>query len=143
MPSSHAPAITSSSMPSRTDDSHAENFTPGDLAVGVMVGRISQSFDFFVFGIGCVLAFPAVFFPFATQVDGLFYSFAMFALAFVARPLGSMFFLVLQRYFGLPTKLTIALFLLGMATAGTAFVPSYATLGWWAIVALAVLRFGQ
>jgi len=54
-----------------------------------------------------------------------------------------MFFVVLQRQLGLPTKLTIALFLLGMATAGTAFLPGYATLGWAAILALAVLRFGQ
>ncbi len=123
--------------------SHDERITPGDLAVGVIVGRISQSFDVFVFGLGCVLAFPAAFFPFASQLDGMFYAFAVFALGFIARPLGSMFFLVLQRHFGVATKLTIALFMLGMATAGIAFMPGYATLGPWAIVALVVLRFGQ
>jgi MFS family permease len=121
----------------------AGHITPGDLAVGVIVGRISQSFDVFVFGLGCVLAFPKVFFPFAGQLDGMFYAFAVFALGFIARPLGSMFFLVLHRHFGVATKLTIALFMLGMATAGIAFMPDYATLGMWAIVALALLRFGQ
>jgi MFS family permease len=143
MPTSHIESVPGPVVHARGGSSHAEPLAPGDLAVGVMVGRISQSFDFFVFGIGCVLAFPAVFFPFASQIDGVFYSFAVFALAFIARPLGSMFFLVLQRQFGLPTKLTIALFLLGMATAGTAFLPGYGTLGWAAILALAVLRFGQ
>ena len=128
---------------SRTASSHGEHVTPGDLAVGVIVGRISQSFDVFVFGLGCVLAFPRAFFPFASQLDGMFYAFAVFALGFIARPLGSMFFLVLQRNFGLATKLTIALFMLGMATAGIAFMPGYSTLGWWAILALALLRFGQ
>lgn len=123
--------------------SHTEQLAAGDLAVGVVVGRISQSFDFFVFGIGCVLAFPAVFFPFASELDGVFYSFAIFALAFIARPLGSMFFLVVQRYIGLPAKLTITLFLLGMATAGTAFLPGYGSWGWAAIAVLAVLRFVQ
>lgn len=123
---------------------HAEeHLTAGDLAVGVVVGRISQSFDFFVFGIGCVLAFPAVFFPFASRIDGVFYSFVIFALAFIARPLGSMFFLVLQRRVGLPTKLTITLLLLGMATAGTAFLPGYGSWGVAAIVVLAILRFVQ
>ncbi|HEX5489045.1 MAG TPA: MFS transporter [Rhodanobacteraceae bacterium] len=122
---------------------HNGHVTAGDLAVGVIVGRISQSFDVFVFGLGCVLAFPEAFFPFASQLDGMFYSFAIFALGFIARPLGSMFFLVLHRQFGLATKLTLALFMLGMATAGIAFMPGYATLGWWAIVALALLRFGQ
>jgi MFS family permease len=122
---------------------NAGHVTPGDLAVGVIVGRISQSFDVFVFGLGCVLAFPRVFFPFASQLDGMFYAFAIFAVGFVARPLGSMFFLVLHRHFGLATKLTIALFMLGMATAGIAFMPDYATLGALSILALAVLRFGQ
>lgn len=121
----------------------AGHVTPGDLAVGVIVGRISQSFDVFVFGLGCVLAFPKAFFPFASPLDGMFYAFAIFALGFIARPLGSMFFLVLHRWFGLATKLTIALFMLGMATAGIAFMPSYAALGWWSILALALLRFGQ
>ncbi|MER3546878.1 MAG: MFS transporter [Rhodanobacteraceae bacterium] len=123
--------------------SRHESVRPGDLAVGVVVGRISQSFDVFVFGLGCVLAFPKAYFPFASQLDGMFYAFAIFALGFIARPLGSMFFQVLERQFGLATKLTIALFMLGMATAGIAFMPDYATLGVWAIIALAVLRFGQ
>ncbi|MBS0212590.1 MAG: MFS transporter [Proteobacteria bacterium] len=109
----------------------------------MVVGRMSQSFDFFVFGLGCVLAFPAVFFPFASRVDGMFLSFAVFALAFIARPVGSVVFLLIHRKFGLITQLTIALFLLGMATAGTAFLPGYDTLGYWSIIALAVLRFGQ
>ena len=137
--------LTHNPAPGRphAEPSHEEHVTPGDLAVGVIVGRISQSFDVFVFGLGCVLAFPHAFFPFASQLDGMFYAFALFALGFIARPLGSMFFLVLQRHFGLATKLTIALFMLGMATAGIAFMPGYATLGWWAILALALLRFGQ
>ena len=120
-----------------------DQLTSGDLAIGVVIGRICQSFDLFVFGLGCVLAFPEVFFPFASHMDGVFYSFVLFALAFVARPLGSMFFVVLQRQFGIAAKLTIALFLLGMATAGTAFLPGYSTLGWAAIVVLAGLRFMQ
>ncbi|WP_225578417.1 MULTISPECIES: MFS transporter [Rhodanobacter] len=120
-----------------------DQLTSGDLAIGVVIGRICQSFDLFVFGLGCVLAFPEVFFPFASHMDGVFYSFVLFALAFVARPLGSMFFVVLQRQFGIAAKLTIALFLLGMATAGTAFLPGYSTLGWAAIAALSVLRFVQ
>lgn len=134
------------STPPAPGGAHAashDHVTPGDLVVGVIVGRISQSFDVFVFGLGCVLAFPKAFFPFASQLDGVFYAFAIFALGFIARPLGSMFFLVLERNLGRATKLTIALFMLGMATAGIAFMPGYSTLGWWAILALAVLRFGQ
>jgi MFS family permease len=143
MSTSHT--MTDPPMPARApaSHSHVEHVTPGDLAVGVIVGRISQSFDVFVFGLGCVLAFPRAFFPFASQIDGMFYAFAIFALGFIGRPLGSMFFLVLHRHFGIAAKLTIALFMLGMATAGIAFMPDYATLGVWAIAALATLRFAQ
>lgn len=123
--------------------SHAEEVTPGDISVGVVIGRISEFFDFFVFGIGCVLVFPRVFFPFASELNGIFYSFAVFALAFIGRPIGSLFFLFLHREFGRGAKLTVALFLLGMTTAGIAFLPGHDVLGMPAIVALAVLRFGQ
>ncbi len=123
--------------------SHAEEVTPGDISVGVVIGRISEFFDFFVFGIGCVLVFPRVFFPFASELNGIFYSFALFALAFIGRPIGSLFFLFLHREFGRGAKLTVALFLLGMTTAGIAFLPGYDVLGVLAIVALAALRFGQ
>lgn len=123
--------------------SHAHDVTPGDISIGVVIGRISEFFDFFVFGLGCVLVFPRVFFPFASELDGIFYSFMIFALAFIGRPVGSMFFLMLQRQFSRGTKLTVALFLLGMTTAGIAFLPGYASLGMVAIGALAVLRLGQ
>jgi len=111
--------------------------------VGVVIGRISEFFDFFVFGLGCVLVFPRVFFPFVSELHGIFYSFAIFALAFIGRPLGSLCFLFLHREFGRGTKLTVALFLLGSTTAGIAFLPGYDSLGIVAVVALAVLRFGQ
>ncbi|MDE2249129.1 MAG: MFS transporter [Xanthomonadaceae bacterium] len=129
--------------PSAEAQSHAHDVTPGDISIGVVIGRISEFFDFFVFGLGCVLVFPKVFFPFASQLDGIFYSFMIFALAFIGRPMGSMFFLLLQREFSRGTKLTVALFLLGMTTAGIAFLPGYASLGAVAIGALALLRFGQ
>jgi len=117
--------------------------TPGDIAIGVVIGRISEFFDFFVFGIACVLVFPKVFFPFISETSGTFYAFAIFALAFIGRPLGSLFFKLLHEHYGRGTKLTVALFLLGTTTAGIAFVPGYATLGQAAIILLALFRFGQ
>src|SRR3546814_1103427 len=54
-----------------------------------IIGRVSEFFDFFVFGLAAVLVFPRVFFPFTTQLDGTLYAFALFSLAFIARPFGS------------------------------------------------------
>jgi hypothetical protein len=83
----------------RVSSSHAE-IAPGEIAIGVIIGRASEHFDFFVFGIAAVLVFPQVFFPFADLLNGTLYAFTVFALAFIARPLGSVAFMELQRRFG-------------------------------------------
>ena len=116
---------------------------PGEIAIGVIIGRLSEMFDFFVFGIAAVLVFPSVFFPFADARTGTFYAFAVFSLAFLARPFGSLLFRLLHDRYGRGTRLTIALFTLGTATAGMAFLPSYAVLGEYSIWLLALLRMAQ
>jgi MFS family permease len=116
---------------------------PGEIAIGVVIGRTSEYFDFFVFGIACVLVFPAVFFPFESRLDGMLLSFAIFSLAFIARPIGTTLFMAFQRRWSRGTKLTIALFLLGSATAGMAFLPGYTVIGSWAIGLLTFFRFLQ
>lgn len=120
-----------------------EEVTPGDIAVGVIIGRSSEYFDFFVFGIACVLVFPGLLFPGLSLLDGTLASFAIFSLAFIARPLGTVISMAVQRHWGRGTKLTIAMFLLGTCTVGMAFLPGYERLGVWAIVLFAVLRIGQ
>jgi MFS family permease len=124
-------------------DSHLENVTPSEIAVGVVIGRSSEYFDFFVFGIASVLVFPSLLFPFLSRLDGTLAAFAIFSLAFVARPVGTALSMAVQRRWGRGTKMTLALFLLGACTAGMAFLPSYASVGTVAIVALIVLRVGQ
>ncbi|PII38410.1 arabinose ABC transporter permease [Sinorhizobium meliloti CCBAU 01290] len=112
--------------------------------LGVVIGRAAEFFDFFVYGIASVVVFPQLFFPFAPdRLTATLYSFAIFSLAFVARPVGSLVFMAIDRTYGRGVKLTIALFLLGGSTASIAFLPGYPTLGAWSIVLLAVFRLGQ
>jgi MFS family permease len=127
----------------RRISSHHSEIAPGEIAIGVIIGRASEYFDFFVFGIAAVLVFPQVFFPFASGLNGTLCAFTVFAFAFIARPLGSIGFMSIQRRFGRETKLTAALFLLGFSTAGIAFVPGYASLGFGSIVLLSIFRVGQ
>src|SRR5712671_543861 len=116
---------------------------PGEIAIGVIIGRASEYFDFFVYGIASVLVFPAVFFPFARALEGTLYAFTVFAFAFIARPVGSIAFMAIQKRFGREAKLTVALFLLGISTAGIAFLPGFESLGFSAIILLSVFRVGQ
>ena len=119
------------------------NVALGDIAVGVVIGRASEYFDFFVFGIACVLVFPTVFFPFVDRLQGTLYAFVLFSLAFLVRPLGTVAGMWLQRRYGRSAKLGLALLLLGCATAGMALLPNYQALGAGAIALLALCRIGQ
>ncbi|HEU4374489.1 MAG TPA: MFS transporter [Telluria sp.] len=122
---------------------HHSAISPGEIAVGVVIGRASEYFDFFVFALASVLVFPSVFFPFVDKLTGTLYSFGIFSFAFIARPIGTAIFMAIQRRYGRETKLTIALFLLGISTAGIAFLPTYESMGAKAIVFLSILRVGQ
>jgi len=123
-------------------DTH-EDVTPSEIAVGVIIGRSSEYFDFFVFGIACVLGVPSLLFPFLSPLEGTLMAFALLAVAFVVRPVGTAISMAVQRRWGRGTKLTIALFVLGVCTVGMAFLPSYKEAGLAAIVTLLILRVGQ
>ena len=116
---------------------------PGEIAIGVVIGRASEYFDFFVYAMASVLVFPSVFFPFESRLEGTLYAFVIFSFAFLARPFGTIAFMAIQRKFGREVKLTAALFMLGISTAGIAFLPAYEHLGFASIVLLSLLRIGQ
>jgi MFS family permease len=142
---SHAPSEPSSDALERdarlTTADHS--VAPGEIAVGVVIGRASEYFDFFVYGIASVLVFPALFFPFEQRLEGTLYAFVIFSFAFIARPIGTVVSMLIQRRWGRATKLTIALFLLGTSTVGIAFLPGYESAGTLSIILLSVLRVGQ
>ena len=119
------------------------DISPGKIAFPVVMGRTSEFFDFFVYGIAAVLVFPYLFFPDADPVQATLQSFAVFSLAFIARPIGSIIFMAIDRNFSRAAKLIGALFLLCGSTMAIAFLPSYAQAGMLAPVLLAVFRFGQ
>jgi MFS family permease len=116
---------------------------PSEIALGVVIGRMSEFFDFFVYAIASVLVFPQVVFPTFDRVTGTLFSFGLFALAFVARPIGAVIFMAVDAKYGRGVKLTIALFLLGGSTAAMAFLPPYAQIGFASAALLALFRIGQ
>lgn len=115
----------------------------GNIAIGVIIGRTSEFFDFFIYGIASVLVFPKLFFPFADALQGTLYSFLIFSLAFIARPIGSVIFMAVDRTYRRGVKLTIALFLLGGSTVSISFLSGYDEIGVAAIWLLAAFRIGQ
>ncbi|MFZ6815769.1 MFS transporter [Undibacterium sp. Rencai35W] len=135
--------IDSSTKNTRNTKADHGSIAPGEIAIGVVIGRASEYFDFFVYAIASVLVFPEVFFPFEQRLEGTLYAFVIFSFAFLARPFGTVAFMEIQRRLGREAKLTIALFLLGISTAGIAFLPTFSHLGVTSIVLLSALRIGQ
>ena len=142
---SQAIAFTSSSLEddARKINARDHSIAPGDISIGVIIGRTSEFFDFFVYAIASVIVFPNLVFPYVDALTGTLYSFAIFAVAFITRPIGSLIFMAIDRRYGRGTKLTAALFLLGGSTAAIAFMPGYATIGHYAAVVLVILRAAQ
>ncbi|MBD8548082.1 MFS transporter [Sphingomonas sp. CFBP 8760] len=124
-------------------DTAGHGIAPGEIAIGVIIGRTSEFFDFFVYAIASVLVFPSLVFPYVDALTGTMYSFALFALAFIARPIGTALFSVLDRRHGRSVRLTVALFLLGGSTIAVGFMPGYASIGTYAAVLLGLFRIGQ
>ncbi|MDP1027317.1 MFS transporter [Sphingomonas sp. KR1UV-12] len=127
----------------RVVNAREHRIAPGEIAIGVIVGRTSEFFDFFVYAIASVLVFPRVVFPYVDAVTGTLYSFAVFALAFVARPFGTLLFMELDRRYGRGVKLTLALFLLGGSTMAISLLPGYSQIGALSAVLLGLARFAQ
>jgi MFS family permease len=122
---------------------HHGDVRSGDIAIGVIIGRTSEFFDFFVYAIASVIVFPRLVFPFVDPVTGTLYSFTIFALAFAARPLGTSIFNAIDRTYGRSAKLSLALFMLGTSTVAIGFLPSYERIGLWAAAVLTALRVLQ
>ena len=140
---SHAANSEAAERDARALNARHGDIAPAEIAIGVIIGRTSEFFDFFVYAIASVLVFPALIFPYVDRLTGTVYSFLIFALAFIARPIGTLIFMRVDTSLGRGTKLTIALFLLGGSTAAVAFLPGYETIGVWAAILLAVFRIGQ
>jgi len=142
-----APPIAADSTPLERDaralNARDHRVAPGEIAIGVIIGRTSEFFDFFVYAIASVLVFPSLIFPYVDALTGTLYAFALFSLAFIARPLGTLIFMAIDRKHGRGVKLTIALFLLGGSTMAIALLPGYAVIGPAAAWLLALCRIGQ
>ena len=108
-----------------------------------VVGTTIEFFDFYIYATASVLVFPALFFPTQDRQTGTLQSLATFALAFVARPIGSALFGHFGDRVGRKATLVTALLTMGVSTVLIGLLPTYATIGVWAPAFLALCRLGQ
>lgn len=108
-----------------------------------LAGTAIEFFDFYIYATASVLVFPQLFFPSSDPASGMLQSFATFALAFFARPIGSAVFGHFGDRIGRKATLVAALLTMGISTVAIGALPTYAQIGTLAPVLLALCRFGQ
>jgi metabolite-proton symporter len=117
----------------------------GRVIVASLIGTTVEFYDFYVYATAAVLVFPRLFFPGQNETTQLLSSFAVFGVAFVARPLGSIVFGHFGDKFGRKGTLVASLLTMGIATFLIGCLPTALVPGWefWAPALLVVMRFAQ
>ena len=117
--------------------------TPRQVLFASLVGTTIEFFDFYIYATAAVLAFPRLFFPASDPSSAILASLATFAIAFLARPIGSALFGHFGDRVGRKTTLVAALLTMGFSTVAIGVLPTYNTIGIAAPALLALCRFGQ
>jgi metabolite-proton symporter len=107
------------------------------------IGTAIEWYDFFLYSTVTGLVFAKLFFPHSDPWVGTLEAFAIYAVGFVARPVGAAIFGHYGDRIGRKSTLIATLLLMGLATFAVALVPTYASIGVWGAVILTVLRFIQ
>lgn len=116
---------------------------PAQVLFASLIGTTIEYFDFYIYGTAAVLVFPKLFFPASDPVSATLASLATFAIAFIARPIGSVLFGHFGDRIGRKATLVAALLTMGISTVAIGALPSHAAIGVFAPVLLALFRFGQ
>lgn len=108
----------------------------------VTSGNFLEQFDFFLFGFYAA-DIAKTFFPSQSEFASLMQTFAVFGAGFLMRPLGA---IILGAYIdkvGRRKGLILTLSLMASGTVLIAFVPGYATIGWFAPLLVLIGRLTQ
>jgi len=117
--------------------------SPAQVLFASLIGTTIEFFDFYIYATAAVLVFPKLFFPASDPASATLQSLATFAIAFLARPIGSAVFGHFGDRVGRKTTLVAALLTMGLSTVGIGLLPTYASIGVAAPFLLALCRFGQ
>src|SRR5437879_11448630 len=97
--------------------------------VASTVGTSIEWYDFFLYSTATGLLFAKLFFPKSDPLVGTLQAFLIYAVGFLARPVGAAIFGHYGDRIGRKSTLIATLLLMGLATFAVDLVPSYETIG--------------
>ena len=107
------------------------------------VGTVIEAYDFLLYVLVAPLVFAKLYFPESAPLAGTLQAFGIYAVGFIARPVGAAFFGHYGDRIGRKVTLIATLLLTGLSTFAVGFVPGYASIGIWGAVILTIVRFIQ
>ena len=113
------------------------------VAFASVIGATVEWYDFFLYGVVAGIVFNKLYFPAHDPLVSTMLAYGTFAVGFVTRPLGGIIFGHFGDKVGRKSALICTLIIMGVSTAGVAFVPTYAQIGIWAPILLLALRVLQ
>ena len=106
------------------------------------VGTMIEWYDFYIFGSLAAVLSP-IFYPTGNQTFAYIAYLATFAVGFIVRPFGALFFGRIGDLVGRKYAFLVTLSIMGGATALIGMLPTYKTAGWFAPIALLGIRILQ
>jgi len=106
------------------------------------VGTMIEWYDFYIFG-SLTAVLSSKFYPTGNDTFAIIAYLATFAVGFLVRPFGAIFFGRIGDLIGRKYAFLVTLSVMGGSTALIGFLPTYATAGWFAPIALIVIRVLQ
>src|ERR671932_2902025 len=120
--------------------SEAEHRRPLRRAIlASTIGTAIEWYDFFLYSTVTGLVFARLYFPKADPLVGTVEAFGVYAVGFIARPIGAAIFGHYGDRLGRKAALVATLLLMGIATFLVALVPGYQHIGIWGGITLTVL----
>jgi MFS family permease len=113
------------------------------LVIGASsLGTVFEWYDFYIYGLLATIL-TAQFFSGVNEITGFIFALATFAAGFAVRPFGALVFGRLGDLVGRKHTFLITMSIMGVATFAVGLLPSYASAGLFAPVALVLLRLLQ
>jgi MFS family permease len=109
-----------------------------------MAGTVIEWYEFLLYSAASALVFGTLFFPKTDNaLDGVINALLIYAVGFLARPLGGLVFGYFGDRVGRKKLLQVSLLLVGASTFAIGCIPGYASIGWAAPLLLVLMRFIQ
>jgi MFS family permease len=106
-------------------------------------GTALEWYDFAIYNVAAAVVFGPLFFPSNDPLTGTLLAFSTYAVGYLSRPLGGLFFGRLGDVLGRKRVLVTTLLVMGIATMLIGLLPPYSSVGVTSGVLLVVLRFAQ